>query len=139
VALDTVALVYFLENHPVHGDAARRLLVRIEKGEVSGSMSALIFTELLVPAYRVGDAGRANSVFRILADFPNLSVFDVTPDIAAASARLRALYGLRTPDSIHAATALAAKANVLVTNDRDLLKVGGEVAVWRFDADPPQN
>ena len=44
----------------------------------------------------------------------------------------KSLNDLRTPDAIHAATALIAGADVLVTNDRDLLKVGPEIAVWRF-------
>ena len=59
VALDTVALVYFLEHHPVHHDTARGVLLRIEKGDLAGVLSSLVFAELLVPAYRAGDARRA--------------------------------------------------------------------------------
>ena len=65
--------------------------------------------------------------------FPNLKVFDITPQISAEAARLRARYGQRTPDAIHTATALAAGADLLVTNDRDLLKAVPEIAVWRFE------
>lgn len=132
-ALDTVALVYFLERHPAHHRTASRILRRIESGELAGVASSLVFAELLVPAYRAGDTSRAGSVLRLLTSFPNLKVFDITPGISAESARLRARYGLRTPDAIHAATALAAGADVLVTDDRDLLKVGPEIAVWRFE------
>lgn len=135
VALDTVALVYFLEHHPAHYDAARHLLGRIEEGELTGILSSLVFAELLVPAYRAGDTRRAESVQRVLASFPHLAVLDLTPEISAGAARLRARYGLRTPDAIHASTALQAGANAIVTNDRDLLKVSSEIAVWRFDAD----
>jgi predicted nucleic acid-binding protein len=132
-ALDTVALVYFLERHPVHHRTASRVLKRIEEGVIAGVISSLVFAELLVPAYRAGDASRAGTVLRLLTSFPNLKVFDITPQISAEAARLRAQYGLRTPDAIHAATALAAGADLLVTNDRDLLKVGPEIAVWRFE------
>lgn len=132
-ALDTVAFVYFLERHPVHFRTASRLFQRIEAGEIAGVLSSLVFAELLVPAYRAGDNSRAGAVLRLLTSFPNLKVFDITPEISAEAARLRARYGLRTPDAIHAATALAAGADLLVTNDRDFLKVGPEIAVWCFE------
>jgi predicted nucleic acid-binding protein len=98
-------------------------------------MSSLVFAELLVPAYRADDSSRASSVLRLLRSFPNLRIVDLTPEISTAAARLRARYGLRTPDAIHAGSALAAGADLLVTNDRDLLKVGPEIAVWRFEGD----
>jgi len=132
-ALDTVALVYFLERHPVHHGTASRILKRIEQGVIAGAISSLVFAELLVPAYRAGDTSRAGTVLRLLTSFPNLKVFDISPRISAEAARLRAQYGLRTPDAIHAATALAAGADLLVTNGRDLLKVGTEINVWRFE------
>jgi predicted nucleic acid-binding protein len=134
-ALDTVALVYFLERHPVHHNTASRILKRIEEGRIAGVMSSLVFAELLVPAFRAGDNPRAGCVLRLLTSLPNLKVFDITPEISAEAARLRARYGLRTPDAIHAATALAAGADVLVTNDRDLLKAVPGIAVWRFEGD----
>ena len=134
-ALDTITLVYFLEHHPIHHDTAKRILKRIEKGQIEGVMSSLVFAELLVPAYRVDDSSRASSVLRLLRSFPNLRIVDLTPEISAEAARLRARYGLRTPDAIHAGSALAAGADLLVTNDRDLLKVGPEIAVWRFEGD----
>ena len=132
-ALDTVALVYFLERHPVHHRTASRVLKRIEEGVISGVISSLVFAELLVPAYRAGDTSRAGTVLRLLTSFPNLKVFDITPQISAEAARLRAQYSLRTPDAIHAATALAAGADLFVTNDRDLQKIGPEMAVWQFE------
>ena len=132
-ALDTVALVYFLERHPIHHDTARRILKRIEEGELAGVISSLVFAELLVPVYRAGDNSKAGTVLRLLTSFPNLKLFDITPRISAEAARLRARYGLRTPDAIHAATALAAGADLFVTNDRDLQKIGPEMAVWQFE------
>lgn len=66
---------------------------------------------------------------RVLENFPNLDIQDLTPGIATEAARLRARFGLRSPDAIHAATALAAGAGHLVTNDRDFLKVEPGVEV----------
>jgi predicted nucleic acid-binding protein len=43
--------------------------------------------------------------------------------IGEGAARLRARYGLRTPDAIHLATAVAARAEAFVTTDRRLARV----------------
>jgi predicted nucleic acid-binding protein len=53
----------------------------------------------------------------------------LSADIANQSARLRARYNLRTPDAIHLATALAANADVFITNDRDLIRVESELPI----------
>jgi predicted nucleic acid-binding protein len=47
----------------------------------------------------------------------------VTLEVARHAARLRAAYGLRTPDAIHLATAVAAEAAEFVTTDRRLARV----------------
>ena len=44
-------------------------------------------------------------------------------DIAHRAAEYRARYGLRTPDAIHVATAVQARAEVFLTNDRRLRRV----------------
>ncbi len=43
--------------------------------------------------------------------------------VADRAASLRARYRLRTPDAIQLATALQARADVFLTNDRDLQRV----------------
>jgi predicted nucleic acid-binding protein len=56
--------------------------------------------------------------------FPNLTLVDVTRDVARQAAKLRARYHLRPADALHAATALAHNATAFVTNDRDFTQVG---------------
>lgn len=133
VALDTPVFVYFLEHHPRYYAAARALLRRIERGEVAGALSSLVFAELLVPAYRAGDRPLAKRILGLLTAFPHLQVVDVSPRIAAQAAELRAAHGLRTPDAIHAATALAAQAAGIVTNDRHFDRLAGRLTVWGLD------
>jgi hypothetical protein len=55
-------------------------------------MSSLVFAELLVPAYREKDPKRAEDLIRILTDFPNLEVVNLSPEISDEAARLRAFY-----------------------------------------------
>ncbi len=44
----------------------------------------------------------------------------LSAEMGMEAARLRAQHGLRTPDAIHAATALAGQADGILTNDRAL-------------------
>ena len=134
VALDTVALIFFLERHETFGEPAARLFERIETGALRASMSTLVLTELLVPLYRAGRARDVSALARRLENFRNLESRSVDPLVATEAARLRARHGLRTPDAIHAASAVLAGAAGIVTHDRAFTALRGELEVWTFDA-----
>jgi predicted nucleic acid-binding protein len=74
-------------------------------------------TELLVQPYRAGDEQRVNEFYGLLATYPNLDW--IVPDLETAdmAARIRAIYGLRTPDPLQAATAVRSHVTGFVTND----------------------
>lgn len=133
VALDTVTLIYFLEKHPTHYPTVRELFRQIETGRLSAVMASLVFAELLVPAYRGSEAERADRLTGILNNFPHLQIIPLTTEIAAEAARLRARYGIRTPDAIHAASALAGGAGSLITNDRGLVRLEPELKIWLLE------
>ena len=65
----------------------------------------------------------------VLARFPNLTLIDVTRDVARQAAQLRASYRLRPADALHAATALVSGASLLITNDRDLTRLAPTIDV----------
>jgi predicted nucleic acid-binding protein len=132
IGVDTVAVIYFLEDHPEFGAPARRLFEQIEAGELEAVMSTLVLTELLVPLYRAGQERAADELSRRLRNFRNLEMRPVTDATASLAARLRARYGLKTPDAIHAANAIEAEASGIVTNDRDLGALGDELEAWTF-------
>ena len=123
IAFDTPVLIYFLEHHPRFYQEVQQLFERMERGDIRGVLSSLALTELLVPAFRVGQADKAQDLLSLLSGFPNLDTLDVTTPIAVTAARLRGEHKLNIPDALHAATALHAKANALVTNDRDFLRL----------------
>ncbi len=133
--LDTVVFVYFLEHHPRHHETAKRLFQRIESGNLTGVISTLVFAELLVPAYRVNDVERAELLVQLLTSFPNIQLLPLSSEISVEAAQLRATHGMRTPDAIHAATALKASASGIITNDREFLRLAGRTDIWLFDAE----
>jgi predicted nucleic acid-binding protein len=134
VLLDTVALIYFLEENARYSKKAEKIFGRIESGELQGVMANLVFAELLVPLYRSGDPQAAVGLSNRLINFRNLEVITLTTEISREAARLRADYGLRTPDAIHGATAIITQASGILTNDKRLKVLTQEgLSIWLFD------
>lgn len=132
-ALDTMVFIYFLERHPTHYTTAKTLFQRIEKGQIRAAMSSLIFAELLVPIYRDKDIKQADTIFRLLSNFPNMQIVSVTPKISMRAAQIRSAYGMRTPDAIHAATALESSADAIITRDKEFQKIQEMLNVIWFE------
>ncbi|MGD8589401.1 MAG: PIN domain-containing protein [Chromatiales bacterium] len=134
ILLDTVALIYFLEGNPRYVQQAEKVFAQIEAGILHGLMANLVFAELLVPFYRTGDPKQATGLVNRLLSFRNLEVIAMNHEISMEAARLRAQYDLRTPDAIHAATAVVSKATGILTNDKRFKALTGEgLAIWLFD------
>ena len=96
-------------------------------------MSSLVFAELLVPAYRAGRPEEAERVREILTSFPNLEIVPLTPAIASSAARLRAQFGVRTPDAIHLATAICHQAAGFITKYKGFQRMESELNIWMMD------
>lgn len=137
LGLDTVTIIYFLERHPAYYSTAREIFSCIEESRFAAVMSSLVFAELLVPAYRAGKPEEAERVMQILTAFPNLEIAPLTPAIAGEAARLRARYGVRTPDAIHLATAIDRKAAGFITNDIGLQRLQDELTIWMLKGQLP--
>ncbi len=134
ILLDTSVLIYYLENHKRYGQKATDCLMDIENGRINGVISTLVFSELLVPLFRVGDKKTVSGLVSRLTNFRNLAVYSVDQIVGVAAARLRAAYGFRTPDAIHAATAISANAQGILTNDKQMRRLEKEnLNIWIFD------
>src|SRR5215203_321207 len=126
VLLDTVAIIYFLEQSPRYGAAASELFERIVAGHLDAVASALVLMEVLVAPLQQGDTGRATAVSRELRRFPNLRLRGVDVAVAERAAELRARHRLRTPDAVHAATGLHHGAAWVVSNDLSFRRLASE-------------
>jgi predicted nucleic acid-binding protein len=120
LALDTSVFIYHLEQHPRYSSLTYALLSDVESGRRTACTSVVTVMELTVRPWRLDRPDIARSYEIALARFPNLTLSDVTHDIARQAARLRAAYRLRPADALQAATGLVCGATLLITNDRDL-------------------
>jgi predicted nucleic acid-binding protein len=125
VGLDTAPLIYFIERHPRYLPLVRPFFEAMQRGEFRVVTSTLTLTEVLIHPYRRGDRALAAEYSDILLNAPNLTMLPVSPDIADYAARLRAAHGMKTPDSILLAAALAANASVFLTNDSTIKSIHG--------------
>jgi uncharacterized protein len=134
VLLDSVSIVYYIEQNPRYEAAASEIIHRVYGGALSAVASVLAITEILIPAYKVGDLRAARQVRSALERIPNLEIVEVDAGIADLAAQLRAKHNLRTADAIHVATALESGMDWIVSNDRMLRRVEAEgIRVWLFD------
>src|SRR5215208_1934903 len=134
VGLDAMAFLYFFERNARYFEASAGLFRRISAGSLQGVASTLVLSEVLVPYFGKGNAFRAQELTHLVRTYSNLACVPVDTRVAASAARLRALYGLRTPDAFHLATALDHGAGWFVTNDQRMRRVEAEgIQVWLFE------
>jgi predicted nucleic acid-binding protein len=134
IVLDTVALVYFVEQHPEYGPVARSIMERVQDGRLEAIVSSIALAELLVFPYRQNQPQVAHTLRIGLERFPNLTMVDVDADIADEASRIRAKHNLRIPDAVHVATGLSREVDWIVTNDYSLRRVASEgIRVWLFN------
>ncbi|WP_456473926.1 type II toxin-antitoxin system VapC family toxin [Candidatus Pyrohabitans sp.] len=122
IGIDTSPLIYFIESERF-SNVVDPIFELIDKGECEGVTSTITLLEVLVQPYRLTREDLVKKYSEILLNSRNLQVYPVYSEIAIEAAKLRAKYGIRTPDAIQIATAIYAGAYVFITNDKRLKKV----------------
>ena len=126
VALDTVAFIYLIEEHTKFLPVLEPVFAAIDSGRLNAVTSSLTLLEVLVIPYRAGDRALADRYEHILAHGRGLEMRQIDRAQLRAAAYLRAAHrGIRTPDAIQLAAALAAGCSAFLTNDRDLPPIPG--------------
>ncbi|MBI2009911.1 MAG: type II toxin-antitoxin system VapC family toxin [Candidatus Chisholmbacteria bacterium] len=119
VGIDTNIFIYQFSKHPKFFTNAKELFLLLTKSRLKGVTSVITLTELLtLPTSPKKLADIESALFST----PNVTVLDVDRHIASVAAKIRRSYGYRSPDAIQLATALTAKANRFITNDKKLRK-----------------
>jgi predicted nucleic acid-binding protein len=116
VYLDANAIIYLTEGNPNFKASIEGLFVEIEQAGARLITSELTYTEVLVLPFRTGDMGLVMAYERLLDAL--VEPLPLGRRELFMAARLRANTNkLRTPDSLHLATAILADADVFVTGD----------------------
>lgn len=123
VYLDANPIIYTVERHADYEPLLLPLWTEVENDTILAVTSQLTLLETLVKPLRDGNTSLAKD-YETLLTSTKIKLEPITLSILQAAAHLRATTNLKTPDSIHAATALQAGCLLLITNDTDYKKFG---------------
>jgi len=120
--LDASAIIYLVEGAAVAQGFVAQLIAAAE-GDAAGRVltSQLARLECRVKPLRVGDTALLTTYDGFFTR-ARLEVVDVSAAAIDRATELRARYGFKTPDAIHLACALVARADVVITGDADLAR-----------------
>ncbi|HET8774530.1 MAG TPA: PIN domain-containing protein [Thermoanaerobaculia bacterium] len=118
--LDSVPIIYFLEDHPELGPRFDPLFDMHSRGLVRFAVTTVTIAEVLTGPIALGEEALVRRYRGILESW---QVIALDSSIAESAARLRGSLRLKLPDAVQVASALAINADALVTHDRDFAKV----------------
>ena len=125
VGLDTVAFIYFIEEHPDYLPIIEPVFAAIDAGRLQAATSALTILETLVVPYRAGNHALVERYEALLTRSRGLRLVELDGAALRGAAQLRALFRVKTPDALQLSAALRAGCKTFVTNDRQLPVIPG--------------
>lgn len=125
VYMDTNAFIYSVERIDPYRALLDPFWDDVQKAHASVLTSELSLLEVLVRPLRDGDTALEMAFRAVLLSSPDVRTVPITLTILERAARLRAIHSLRTPDAIHAATALKHGCGPFITNDAAFRRVPG--------------
>ena len=102
--VDSAPIIYTLEGHPTLAQRYAELFARHAAGELRLAVSTVTIAEVLTGPLK---AGNETLAIRYRALLETWIVVAMDAKIAESAARLRARYGLKLPDAVQLASALA--------------------------------
>lgn len=144
VLVDTAPIIYVLEDHPRFAERFRPLFEAHEAGALQLAITTITIAEVMTGVEWAGVlkgpaedrdrslAGRTSELAARYAEvFESWRVVDLDYAIAVRAAGLRAMYRLKAPDAVQAASALEINADALVTHDRDFSRLKSRLTPMR--------
>ncbi len=125
IYIDAQIAIYTSDDHLLYAPVCFPLWQAVKAARVNVVSSELILMETLIGPLRNGDTLLAADR-EALWQQANTRLFPITQDILREAARLRAqIPALKTPDAIHAATALLHNGALFLSNDVGFRRVPG--------------
>lgn len=126
VYVDANILIYTIERVAPYALLLDPLWQELAARGERAMTSELVVLETLVGPMRAGNTTLEALFRRVLFRSPTLRLAPITMGVLEHAAQLRAhTPGLKTPDAIHAATALEAGAAMFITNDMAFQRIPG--------------
>lgn len=117
IAMDTVCVIYFIENHPKYANTVEYVLRLIEQEKIEAQSSVITLAETLVKPLKLKDVKLEDDYRDFLQDRENLPLNPISEIVAERAAVLRAKYNLKLADALQVAAALVYGCDAFLTND----------------------
>ncbi|MEH2237737.1 type II toxin-antitoxin system VapC family toxin [Nostoc sp.] len=124
IYIDTSIVIYSVEWNPDYYSLLRPLWLKFQTGEIQVVSSELILMETLVIPLKNNDAFLLNAYEELMLS-ENMQLVPINQSVLRQAANLRATTNLKTPDAIHAGTALFINCNQFLTNDKGFRNIPG--------------
>jgi predicted nucleic acid-binding protein len=121
--IDAVAIIYSLPPHPTYWPILLPFWEAARERRFEVVSSDLTLMEVLGGPIRTGDTSLGAAYEEMLSS--DVRLLPILQPVLRNAAVLRLHSGLKTPDAIHAATALAARCTLFLTNDPHFRRVSG--------------
>ena len=122
IYIDTAIAIYSVEWNPEYFSLLQPLWLKFQTQEIELVSSELILMETLVLPLRNKDIGLIDAYEELLLSEP-MNLISVNQSILRLAANLRATTNLKTPNVIHAATAISVNCDLFLTNDQGFLNL----------------
>ena len=122
VYIDASGLIYSMERVEPYRTLLEPMWLAAQYGNITIVSSPIVVSEALVKPIRDGNK-EIEEQYRALFVANAVRLLDASYQVFEDAARIRAETGPKTPDAIHAATAIRAHCALFVTNDRDFHRV----------------
>lgn len=123
VYVDANCIIYSVEKVSPYAERLRPIWEAAVAGSIRVVSSEVTLLETLVRPLKEGNHRLEQLLLAFLLGSNEVRLVSVDAGILVHAARVRAETGLKTPDAIHAATALAANCKMFLTNDKDFQRV----------------
>jgi predicted nucleic acid-binding protein len=133
IALDSDALIYYVEENPRYLPIVEPVMEALRAGQISAHVSMIVLLEVLVKPFRDGQPEVSEQYRRALLRNQSITLHPVNEAIAERAAAIRAAHRIEVAVSIVAATALLTDSEFLLTNNADDFRRVGELNIRIID------
>ncbi|MHB1493594.1 MAG: type II toxin-antitoxin system VapC family toxin [Thermoplasmataceae archaeon] len=123
IYIDSNVFIYAVLNTEFIGNEARSILSQVQKGQIKASTSALTFDELIWIIKKERSRNDSLLAGEAFLNMSGLKLVEVNTNVLAGAIAIMKKYSLDPRDSIHAASAIIEKAEVMISEDKDFDKI----------------
>ena len=125
IYMDASPIIYSVEKIEPYSSLLQPLWLAAQAGNIRLLGSELLLLETLVKPIQNQDHILEATFRQLLTASRELHLVPIGTDVLEQAIHLRSTTGLKTPDAIHAATALISGCTLFVTNDSGFRRVAG--------------